>query len=67
MTACARCGAETGGSYRCADCTGLELPKANTTAAEESQRKRAQGWYMPWRFDVLGLMLRGLVGKRDGS
>jgi hypothetical protein len=62
MTACAHCSIETDGSYRCDACTRTELAEA--TKAEAAGRKRTEGSYMPWRFDLLGPVLRGANGKQ---
>lgn len=67
MTSCARCGAATDGSYRCVSCTGMLLPEANEAAAQEREPKPGEARFMPWQFDLLGLFLRGAVGKKTGE
>jgi hypothetical protein len=43
------------------------LPEANESARQEDKAKAAEGQNVPWRFDLLGLILRGAVGKRKGD
>ena len=58
LTHCATCGAPTEGAYRCPKCAASALAQDNEAADEHRKAELDRPSLPPWRFDLIGSLLR---------